>query len=50
MKSYTKIFFIYIGYVTIKVSKHLRINTVNPLYLILNKVNRHFEKLIEIII
>ena len=50
MKSYTKIFFIYIEYVTIKVSKHLRINIVNPLYLILNKVNRHFEKLIEIII
>ena len=45
MKSYTKIFFIYIGYVTIKVSKHLRINIVNPLYLILNKVNRHFEKI-----
>ena len=38
MKSYTKIyFFYYIEYVTIKDSKYVKINSVNPLYLILNK-------------
>ena len=42
-KSY-KTFLIYIGYVTIKNSKYVKINTVNPLYLIFSKVNRYFEE------
>ena len=29
----------YIGYLTIKDSKHVKINSVNPLYLIIDKVN-----------
>ena len=36
-KSYKNVFICYIGYVTIKYSKH-----VNPLYLIFNKVNEFF--------
>ena len=34
-----------IGYVTIKVWKYLKINSVNPLYLIFSKMNRHFEEI-----
>ena len=33
----------YVGYVTIKDSKYAKINTVNPLYLIINKRNGYFE-------
>ena len=33
------------GYVTIKDSKHVEIDSVNPLYLIFNKVNEYFEKI-----
>ena len=29
---------------TIKNSKYLKVNRVNPLYLILNKMNGHFEE------
>ena len=48
MKSHTKIFFIYyIGYVTIKDSKYVKINSVNPFYLIFNKVNGYFEEINE---
>ena len=39
------IFIYYIGYVTIKVSKYVKINSVNPLYLIINKVNGYFEEI-----
>ena len=35
----------YIGYVTIKDLKYMRINSVNPLYLIINNVNRYFEEI-----
>ena len=38
-KSYKKNLIYYIGYVTIKDSKCGKINSVNPLYLIINKVN-----------
>ena len=38
-KSYKYVLIYYIGHKTIKVSKYLEINTVNPLYLIMNKVN-----------
>ena len=30
---------------TIKVSKYVKINKVNPLYLIFNKVNSYFEEI-----
>ena len=43
--SYKNIFIYYIGYVTIKDSKYVRINNVNPLYLIINKVNENFEEI-----
>ena len=34
-----------IGYVTIKDSKYLKTNNVNPLYLIFNKVNEFFKEI-----
>ena len=46
MKSHTKIFFFYyIGYVTIKDLKYLKINSVNDLYFIFSKVNGYFEEI-----
>ena len=48
MKCHAKnIFIYYIGYVTIKGSKYVKIDTVHPLYLIFNKVNRYFEEINE---
>ena len=44
-KSYKNILIYYIGYVTIKDSKYVRIYGVNPLYLTFNKVNRYFEEI-----
>ena len=44
-KSYRNILLYYIGYVTIKDSKYVKINSVNPLYVIINKVNRYFEEI-----
>ena len=38
-KSYKNILIYYIGYVTIKDMKKVKINSVNPLYLIFSKVN-----------
>ena len=40
-----KILIYYIGYVTIKDLKSLKINSVNPLYLIFTKVNGYFEEI-----
>ena len=34
----------YIGYEMTKDSKYVKINSINPLYLILIKVNGHFEE------
>ena len=51
MKSHTKIFLFYIGYVTIrfgKITKYLKINSVNPLNLIINKMNGYIEVKINI--
>ena len=46
-KSYKN--FIYcIGYVTIKDSKYVKNNSVNPLYLIIKKVSGYFEELIKV--
>ena len=41
-KSYKNFLIYYVGYVTIKDSKHVKINSVNLLYLIFNKVNGYF--------
>ena len=46
-KSYKNIVINNIGYVTIKNSKYVKINSVNPLYLIINKVKGYFEKIIN---
>ena len=45
MKSHTKIFLFTIVYVTIKNSKYLKIDRVNPLCLIFSKVNGYFEEM-----
>ena len=42
--SYKNILFYYIGYVIIKDSKYVKINNINPLYLIINKMNVYFEE------
>ena len=44
-KSYKNILIYYIGYVMIKDSKYVLINSVSPLYLIINKVNGYFEEI-----
>ena len=44
--SHKNILIYYIGYVTIKDSKYVKIN---PLYLIFSKVNGYFEEINEII-
>ena len=43
-KSYRDILVSYIGYVMIKDQKDVKINNVNPLQLIINKVNGYFEE------
>ena len=44
-KSYKDIFIYYMGYVTIKDFKYVKINNVNPLYLIFSEVNGYFEEI-----
>ena len=44
-KSYKHVIIYYIEYIKIKDSKYLKINSVNPLYLIFSKVNGHFEEI-----
>ena len=44
-KSYKNILIYYIGYGTIKNLKYVKIYSVNPLCLIINKVNRYFEEI-----
>ena len=44
-KSYENILIHYIGYVTIKDSKCIKINSMSSLYLTFNKVNGYFEKI-----
>ena len=43
-KSYKNIFIYYIAYVTIKGLKYIKTNSVNPLYLMFNKMNGYFEE------
>ena len=35
----------YIGYVSIKDLKYVKINSVNPLYVIINRVNGYFKEI-----
>ena len=42
-KSYKNIFTYYVGYVTIKCLKYVKINSVSPSYL--SKVNEYFEEI-----
>ena len=44
-KSYKNILIYYVRYVTIKNSKYIKMNSVNPLYLISSKVDRYFEEI-----
>ena len=44
-KSHKNILFYYIAYITIKDSKYVKINSVNPLYLMFNKLNGYFEEI-----
>ena len=43
-KSYKNIDFYYIGYITMKDSDYVKINSVNSLYLIIDEVDRYFEE------
>ena len=42
-KSYKNILIYYIGYRTVKILSYVAINKVNPLYLIMNKINVYIE-------
>ena len=44
MKSHTILIY-YIGYVIIKDSKYIKMNSVIPLYLIFSKMNGYFEEI-----
>ena len=44
-KSYKNILIDYIAYVTIKDSKYVKINSVNLLYLMFNRINGYFEEI-----
>ena len=46
-KSYKNILIYYIAYVAFKDSKYVKINSVNPLYLMLNSINGYFEEINE---
>ena len=47
-ESYKNIPIYYIAYVTNKNSKHVKINSVNPLYLMFSRMNGSLKKLKEI--
>ena len=44
-KSYKNFLLYYIRYVTIKILKYIKIDSVNPLYHIIYKENRYFEEI-----
>ena len=44
-KSYENILVYYTAYVAIEDSIYVKINSVNPLYLMLNKINEYFEEI-----
>ena len=47
-KSYKNIYVCYIGYMTMKDSDYVRINSAKPLYLIIDKVDGYIEEKMEI--
>ena len=47
-KSYKNIDIYYIGYITVKDSNYVKINTVNPLYLIISEVDGNIKKKMEV--
>ena len=47
-ESYKDILIYYVEYLTIKYLKYVKINSVNPLYLIFSKVNGCFEEIHKI--
>ena len=44
-KSYKYILIYFIGYMMMKDLKYVKINSINPLYVIFNKVNGYFEEI-----
>ena len=46
-KSYKNISIYYIGYIPMKDSDYVRINSVNPLYLIISEVLGHIDEKME---
>ena len=44
-KSYKNILIYFIEYITIKDSKYVKINSLNPLFLIFSKMNGYFEEI-----
>ena len=44
-KSYKNIDIYHIGYITMKDSDYVKINSVNPLYLIIGEVDEYFEEI-----
>ena len=48
MKAHTKnILIYYIAYTNIKDLKYVKINSLRPLYLMFNRINRYFEEINE---
>ena len=43
-KSYKNILIYYIGYVTVKNLSYIKINSINPLYFIIDKINGYIEE------
>ena len=46
-KSYKNIDIYYIGYITVKDSDYVKINSVNPLHLIISEVDRYIKEKME---
>ena len=44
-KSYKNVLIYFISYVTIKDSKYVKINSVNPFYLMFKTINTYFEEI-----
>ena len=44
-KSYRNILIHFIGYMTVKDTRYIKVNSINPLYIIINKINGYFEEI-----
>ena len=47
-KQYKDIDIYYIGYITVKDSDYVKIDSANPLYLMIDKVNGHIEEKMKV--